>query len=61
VATPALGSSRARIATVVCLLASEAGRADGARRQIYEARRPLDPRRVDRWISENVERRVGPE
>jgi hypothetical protein len=23
--------------------------------------RPLDPRRVDRWISENVERRVGPE
>src|SRR5215213_117112 len=23
--------------------------------------RPLDPKRVDRWITENVERRVGPE
>jgi len=23
--------------------------------------RPLDPMRVDRWITENVERRVGPE
>lgn len=23
--------------------------------------RPLDPRRVDRWITENVERRVGPQ
>jgi tetratricopeptide (TPR) repeat protein len=65
---------------LLAVLASEAGRADEARRQIYEARRlaprdeviemalpplrrgrPLDPRRVDRWISENVERRVGPE
>jgi hypothetical protein len=37
-----MGSTRARTATVVCLLTSEAGRADEARRQIYEARRLLD-------------------